>query len=57
MKIKRIEHIAIAVKSMQEARALFETKLGFKLEYEEHSRLGTWHKVRLMWGGGNRFVT
>ena len=36
MKIKRIEHIAIAVKSMQEARALFETKLGFTLEYEEH---------------------
>lgn len=28
MKIKRIEHIAIAVKSMAQSREIFETKLG-----------------------------
>ena len=36
MKVKRIEHIAIAVKSMAEGRELFESKLGLNLEYEEH---------------------
>lgn len=36
MKIKRIEHIAIAVKSMAQSREIFETKLGLNLEYEEH---------------------
>jgi methylmalonyl-CoA/ethylmalonyl-CoA epimerase len=36
MKVKRIEHIAIAVKSMAKSRELFETKLGFDLEYEEY---------------------
>jgi len=36
MKIKRIEHIAIAVKSMAKAREIFEDKLGLTLEYEEH---------------------
>ena len=36
MKIKRIEHIAIAVKSMAQSREIFETKLGFSLEYEEY---------------------
>jgi methylmalonyl-CoA/ethylmalonyl-CoA epimerase len=35
MKIKRIEHIAIAVKSLKEGRELFESKLGLDLEYEE----------------------
>jgi catechol 2,3-dioxygenase-like lactoylglutathione lyase family enzyme len=35
MKIKRIEHIAIAVKSIKKSRELFE-KLGFELEYEEY---------------------
>jgi catechol 2,3-dioxygenase-like lactoylglutathione lyase family enzyme len=28
MKIKRIEHIAIAVKSMAQSREIFEAKLG-----------------------------
>ncbi len=36
MKIKRIEHVAIAVKSMANAREIFEGKLGLPLEYEEH---------------------
>ena len=36
MKVKRIEHIAIAVKSMAQSREIFETKLGFSLEYEEY---------------------
>ena len=36
MKVKRIEHIAIAVKSMAQTREIFEDKLGFSLEYEEH---------------------
>lgn len=36
MKIKRIEHIAIAVKSMAQTREIFEEKLGLKLEYEEY---------------------
>src|SRR5476651_1851 len=36
MKIKRIEHIAIAVKSMAQSREIFETKLGMNLEYEEY---------------------
>jgi len=35
MKIKRIEHIAIAVKSMAAMRDIFENKLGIELEYEE----------------------
>ena len=36
MKVKRIEHVAIAVKNMTQSRKLFEEKLGFKLEYEEY---------------------
>ena len=36
MKIKRIEHIAISVKSMAQSREIFESKLGFSLEYEEY---------------------
>jgi methylmalonyl-CoA/ethylmalonyl-CoA epimerase len=36
MKIKRIEHIAIAVKSIAAMREILESKLGIALEYEEH---------------------
>lgn len=36
MKIKRIEHIAIAVKSMGPLRDLLENKLGIAMEYEEN---------------------
>ena len=36
MKIKRIEHIAIAVKSMAPLKELLEGKLGIHMEYEEH---------------------
>ena len=44
MKVKRIEHIAIAVKSMARMREVMEEKLGLTLEYEEdlpqyHTRL------------------
>jgi len=35
MKIKRIEHVAIAVRNMAKAREIFEDKLGLSLEYEE----------------------
>lgn len=35
MKIKRVEHIAIAVNDLAEARRIFEEKLGLALEYEE----------------------
>ena len=36
MKIKRIEHVAIAVKSIQAMRDILENKLGIEMEYEEH---------------------
>ena len=36
MKIKRIEHIAIAVKSIKSMRDILENKLGIDMEYEEH---------------------
>jgi methylmalonyl-CoA/ethylmalonyl-CoA epimerase len=36
MKIKRIEHIAIAVKSIAAMREIFEKKLGIAVEYEEY---------------------
>jgi hypothetical protein len=36
MKIKRIEHIAIAVRSIDAMRDILEKKLGIPLEYEEH---------------------
>ena len=36
MKIKRIEHIAIAVKSMAPLKELLEGKLGINMEYEEN---------------------
>jgi methylmalonyl-CoA/ethylmalonyl-CoA epimerase len=36
MKIKRIEHVAIAVKSIRAMRDILENKLGIEMEYEEH---------------------
>ncbi|MFT5507291.1 MAG: methylmalonyl-CoA/ethylmalonyl-CoA epimerase [Hyphomicrobiaceae bacterium] len=36
MKIKRIEHIAVAVKSIKAMRDILENKLGIEMEYEEH---------------------
>ncbi len=36
MKIKRIEHIAIAVKNMAPLKELLEGKLGIAMEYEEN---------------------
>jgi methylmalonyl-CoA/ethylmalonyl-CoA epimerase len=36
MKIKRIEHVAIAVKNIAAMREIFEKKLGIAMEYEEH---------------------
>ena len=36
MKIKRIEHIAIAVKDMKQSQDVFGTTLGMDLEYEEY---------------------
>lgn len=36
MKIKRIEHIAVAVKSIPAMREILEDKLGIAMEYEEH---------------------
>lgn len=35
MKIKRIEHVAVAVKNMQASVGLLEQAFGLKLEYEE----------------------
>lgn len=35
MKVKRIEHVAIAVKSIAAMRDIFEKKLGIEMEYEE----------------------
>ncbi len=36
MKIKRIEHIAIACKNMAAIKDVLENKLGIPMEYEEH---------------------
>src|ERR1700730_4516059 len=36
MKIKRIEHVAVAVKSIEAMRDLLENKLGIAMEYREH---------------------
>ncbi len=36
MKIKRVEHIAVAVKSLQSMREVLEDKLGIEMEYEEY---------------------
>jgi methylmalonyl-CoA/ethylmalonyl-CoA epimerase len=54
MKVKRIEHIAIAVKSMTEARSIFESKLGFELEYEEH--LPQYHTRLAMYPVGQTYI-
>ncbi len=54
MKVKRIEHIAIAVKSMKESRTLFESKLGFELEYEEH--LPQYHTRLAMYPVGQTYI-
>ena len=35
MKLKRVEHVAIAVKDMAKMQEIFENKLGIKMEYEE----------------------
>ena len=35
MKVKRVEHVAIAVKNLGEAMRIFQEKLGLALEYEE----------------------
>jgi len=35
MRVKRVEHVAIAVRDLQAARRIFEEKLGLTLEYEE----------------------
>lgn len=35
MKIKRIEHIAVAVKSISAMRDILENKIGIEMEYEE----------------------
>ena len=36
MKIKRIEHIAIALKNMDAIKDVLANKLGIAMEYEEH---------------------
>ena len=36
MKLKRVEHVAIAVKDMAKMQEIFENKLGINLEYEEN---------------------
>lgn len=36
MKIKRIEHVAVAVKSINAMRDILENKLGIAMEYDEH---------------------
>ena len=35
MKVKRVEHVAIAVNDMREVMRIFQEKLGLSLEYEE----------------------
>ena len=35
MKVKRVEHVAIAVKSLADVMRIFQDKLGLALEYEE----------------------
>ena len=36
MKIKRIEHVAIALKNMDTVKDVLANKLGIAMEYEEH---------------------
>jgi methylmalonyl-CoA/ethylmalonyl-CoA epimerase len=54
MKIKRIEHIAIAVKSMARMREIMEEKLGLRLEYEEH--LPQYHTRLAMYPIGQTYI-
>jgi methylmalonyl-CoA/ethylmalonyl-CoA epimerase len=35
MRVKRVEHVAVAVRSLPEAMQVFQDKLGLTLEYEE----------------------
>lgn len=35
MKVKRVEHVAIAVRNLGEVMGIFQDKLGLRLEYEE----------------------
>lgn len=41
MKVKRIEHVAIAVRNIPAFREIFENKLGIEMEYEEQNKAGT----------------
>ena len=54
MKVKRIEHIAIAVKSMARMREVMEEKLGLSLEYEEH--LPQYHTRLAMYPIGQTYL-
>jgi methylmalonyl-CoA/ethylmalonyl-CoA epimerase len=54
MKVKRIEHIAIAVKSMATMREVMEEKLGLSLEYEEH--LPQYHTRLAMYPIGQTYL-
>ena len=54
MKVKRIEHIAIAVKSMARMREVMEKKLGLSLEYEEH--LPQYHTRLAMYPIGQTYL-
>jgi methylmalonyl-CoA/ethylmalonyl-CoA epimerase len=54
MKIKRIEHIAIAVKSIARMREVMESKLGFSLEYEEN--LPQYHTRLAMYPVGQTYI-
>ena len=35
MRVKRVEHVAIAVRNLPEVMQVFQDKLGLALEYEE----------------------
>jgi methylmalonyl-CoA/ethylmalonyl-CoA epimerase len=54
MRVKRIEHIAIAVKSMATMREVMEEKLGLSLEYEEH--LPQYHTRLAMYPIGQTYL-
>ena len=54
MKIKRIEHIAVAVKSMDKMRDLLENKLGISMEYEED--LPEYHTKLAMYPVGDTYI-
>ena len=54
MKVKRVEHIAIAVKSMARMREVMEDKLGLALEYEEH--LPQYHTRLAMYPVGQTYL-